>query len=89
VGTAGYFFLDAMQEPSGLAFSTDGARINPQWSWREAFRSTTGPATNTAMTIPEAPSELAEDCTVRTANEWIFVDFGTPKGEGETCKISQ
>jgi hypothetical protein len=89
VGTGGYFFLDRMQEPSGLAFSTDGARINPQWSWRAMFRSTSAPATTTAMTIPEAPSELAEDCTLRTANEWIFVDFGTPKGESEICKISQ
>ncbi|MGA2892735.1 MAG: hypothetical protein ABSE22_07690 [Xanthobacteraceae bacterium] len=91
IGTGGYFFLDSMQESAGEAFSTDGARINPQWSWRAVFdsASTDTLATNTAMTIPEAPSELAEDCTARTASQWLFVDFGTPARESDLCKISQ
>jgi hypothetical protein len=37
IGTAGYFALDALQQPSGLAFTTIGARINPDWSWRTAL----------------------------------------------------
>ena len=34
VGTAGYFVLDALQQPSGAAYTTDGARIDPSWNWR-------------------------------------------------------
>jgi len=36
VGAVGYFILNSIQEPAGLAFATDGARTNPSWSWRTA-----------------------------------------------------
>lgn len=86
----GYFSLDSMQVSAGAAYTTDGARINPEWSWRAVFRSSAdSPAIGAAMNIPEAPSELVEDCTVRTASQWIFVDLGTPERESEVCKTSQ
>ena len=83
IGAGGYFSLNAMQQPSGIAYTTDGARINPKWTWRSVFRpaSARGPATKTAINIPEAPGEMAEECDVRTTWQWIFVDFGTPDGE--------
>lgn len=34
LGAAGYFALDALQQPAGMAFATGGARIDPSWSWR-------------------------------------------------------
>ncbi len=34
IGTSWYFGLNALQQPSGIAFATDGARIDPGWSWR-------------------------------------------------------
>ena len=34
LGAAGYFFMGAMQDPAGFAFSTQGARITPNWAWR-------------------------------------------------------
>lgn len=34
LGAGGYFVLNNVQEPSGTAFSTGAARINPNWSWR-------------------------------------------------------
>lgn len=34
VGAGGYFFLNAMQEPTGMAYTTDSARISTNWSWR-------------------------------------------------------
>jgi hypothetical protein len=91
IGAGGYFFLNAMQKPSGIAYTTDGARISPKWSWRSVFRRTNarGPATKTAMNIPEAPSDMAEECDVRTASQWIFVDFGSPDGESAICADSQ
>ena len=34
IGAAGYFAFEALQRPSGAAFATEGARIDPSWSWR-------------------------------------------------------
>jgi hypothetical protein len=34
IGAGGYFSLNAVQQPSGIAYATDGARIDPSWSWR-------------------------------------------------------
>jgi hypothetical protein len=91
IGTGGYFFLDSMQKPSGIAFSTESARIDPQWSWRSEFRQagTGNSATQTAMTVPEARSAWAEECELRSTPQWIFVDLGTPKGEPAVCSDSQ
>jgi hypothetical protein len=47
------------------------------------------PATQNGMSIPGAPSAMAEECDVRTTWQWIFVDFGDPKGESDTCSSSQ
>jgi hypothetical protein len=90
-GAGGYFSVNTMQKSTGVAYTTDGARINPKWTWRSVFRRTSasGPVTKTGMNIPEAPSELAEECDVRTASQWIFVDFGTPDGESDVCTSSQ
>jgi hypothetical protein len=81
IGTGGYFFLDTMQTPSGIAFSTDAARINPQWSWRSVFLQ--------AGTGPDATSEWVQACELRSTWQWIFVDLGTPHGEPAVCSVSQ
>jgi hypothetical protein len=88
IGAGGYFTLASMQKSTGVAFATDGARINPQWTWRSMFRKTKTPAAG-GMTVPGAPSELVDECDTRTASQWIFVDFGTPDGEADLCSISQ
>ena len=87
IGIAGYFFVNTLQQPSGVAYSTDGARISPQWSWRSVSDDVSaGPAaTGTAVKTAEAN----EACEVRTPWQWIFVDFGKPEGEPSTCKVSQ
>jgi hypothetical protein len=73
IGAGGYFLLNAIQEPSGVAYTTDGARISTNWSWRE-------PTTKTAQTA---------ECDARKSWQWIFVDFGNPKGESAVCSVSQ
>jgi len=73
VGAGGYFLLNAVQQSSGMAFATDGARINPTWAWRE-------PSTATAPTV---------SCDPRKSWQWFFVDLGSPNGEAATCSISQ
>jgi hypothetical protein len=91
IGSGGYFFLDTMQKPSGIAFSTDAARIDPQWSWRSIFRQAGigDKATQAATNVPEARSAWAEACEPRATWQWIFVDLGTPKGEPAVCSDSQ
>jgi hypothetical protein len=44
IGAGGYYVLNNGQKPSGLAFSTDAARIDPDWSWRAV--TTASPAQN-------------------------------------------
>jgi hypothetical protein len=34
IGAGGYFLLASVQEPSGVAYTTNGARISTNWSWR-------------------------------------------------------
>jgi hypothetical protein len=78
IGTGGYVFLNGMQEPSGVAYATDGARINTGWAWR-------------SVSSPTGAGEKAqaEECDTREAWQWIFVDFGRPAGESAACSISQ
>ena len=40
IGT--YFSLNMLQEPSGVAYTQQAARIDPSWSWR--LGTTTSPA---------------------------------------------
>ena len=75
IGTGGYFLVNAAQQPSGVAFATDGARIETSWAWRSAGTS--------------EPTTTAEECAVRKPWGWIFVDFGRPRGESPACRISQ
>jgi len=89
LGIAGYFGVNSIQEPSGIAYATEAARISPDWSWREVFGPPSQPATKSTMKIPEAPTEMVEGCEVRASYQWIFVDFGDPKGEPSVCSDSQ
>jgi hypothetical protein len=91
IAAGSYFALSTLQQPTGAAYTTDGARISPQWSWRGIFREAkaNSPAVKARMIGPEAPSELADECDMRTAWQWIFVDFGNPQWEAATCSASQ
>ena len=76
-GAAAYFSLNSIQQPSGIAYATEGARIDPNWSWRAVVNgSSSGPT-------------IVEKCSLRTAWQWIFVDLGDPEDESSTCSISQ
>jgi hypothetical protein len=87
VGAGGYFTLASLQQSSGSAFTTDGARIDPQWTSRGIIPSNATPATS--PDVAAAPSDLVDKCDPRTASQWIFLDLGTPRGEPGLCSISQ
>jgi hypothetical protein len=75
IGAGGYFLLDSLQMPSGDAYAIDGARIRPSWAWRSTGTS--------------EPITRAEECDRREPWQWIFVDFGKPRGESAVCSDSQ
>jgi hypothetical protein len=77
--------LGAMQKPSGIAFSTDGVRIDPSWSWRQAFG---GSASNPQDKSAAAPHPGPENCEKISAYRWPFVDLGEAK-ENDACLVSQ
>jgi hypothetical protein len=77
IGAGGYFSVNAMQQPAGVAFSTTGVRIDPALSWRAV------------LSHNVAGDPAANQCTPRTASQWIFVDLRDPRGEPAICSISQ
>jgi hypothetical protein len=78
----GYFALNTIQESTGIAYATDGARISPQWAWRSVLSpSAAGEPATEAATVGE--------CSRRKTWQWIFVDFGRPEGESKICTDSQ
>jgi hypothetical protein len=94
LAACGVLALGAIQKPAGVAFSTDGARINPHWAWRQVFRRAwRNPPQATGR--PQSAEELSaaraqlgpEGCEVADASRWLFVDFGTD--ESDACTVSQ
>jgi hypothetical protein len=82
LGIGGYFALSTIQEPTGIAYATDGARISPHWAWRSVLNpSAAGEPATEAATVGE--------CNRRKAWQWILVDFGRPEGESKICTDSQ
>ncbi len=93
LAACGVLALGAIQKPAGVAFSTDGARIDPGWSWRQMFRRS---ARNPAAAQPQSGQDMSaamahlgpQGCEETSAYRWIFVDFGEA-GENDACLDSQ
>ena len=88
--------LNTTQRSAAAAYTTEGARINPTWSWRRVMRRTVDQAAIGQRMAPGArisPSgmqveESAEDvCEQASALSWLFVDFGESStgDEGSRC----
>jgi cytoskeletal protein CcmA (bactofilin family) len=57
IGVMSHFALTALQQPTGLAYTTDGVRIDPSWITRSTQLGRTKPLENTAVrpSVPETP----------------------------------
>ncbi len=92
LAACGVLALGAIQKPAGVAFSTDGARIDPGWSWRQMFRRSAG--NQPAPRAQSGPDSAAvahlgpQGCEQTSAYRWIFVDFGEAN-ENDACLDSQ
>jgi hypothetical protein len=81
-----YFALNAVQRPSGVAFTTEGARIDPSWTRRHLVHASATPAAPGGMAIPAADTAMADECDVGTTWKWILVDFGASSHDAPECQ---
>ena len=92
LAACGVFALGAVQRASGAAFSTEGVRIDPSWSWRQMFRrSASNPPAPRAQSGQDSAAMThvgAQGCEETSAYRWIFVDFGE-SSESDACAASQ
>jgi len=88
--------LNTTQRTAAASYTTEGARINPTWSWRRVIRRTVDQAAVGQRMTPGArisPSGMrVEDaaehaCEQASALGWLFVDFGenATGDEGSGC----
>jgi hypothetical protein len=92
LAACGVLALGAVQKSSGAAFSTEGARIDPSWSWRQMFRRSAGNAPAPRAQSGQDSAAMAhlgpQGCEETSAYQWIFVDFGE-SSESDACVASQ
>ena|ERR1700688_3648329 len=93
LAACGVFALGAVQKASGTAFSTEGVRIDPSWSWRQMFRrSASNPSVQRAQSGQDMSAAVAQlgpqGCEDTGAFRWLFVDFGE-SSESDACAASQ
>lgn len=87
LAVGGLFALASVQRPAGLAYTTEGARISPSWSWRQMVtRTKAAPSNQASMTVPQASEAMAEDCDVSSAWSYILVDFRDSPTADPSCE---
>lgn len=90
------FALNTAQRTAAVAYSTEGARINPTWSWRRVLRkdhAKAGQKVNVASAVNPGAMRMdhagdAEDaCEQAGALSLLFVDFSDSAtgDEGAEC----
>src|ERR1700674_3514953 len=86
LGMGGLITLNSFQRTAAAAYSTDGARINPKWSWRNILRRST-PAVSENMNVASLQGTMGEqdECAEATALGWLFVDFGNSPNDAPAC----
>jgi hypothetical protein len=89
LAAAGLIVLNLTQRSAAVAYSTDGARINPKWGWRTLVTSikgakpvVTGGLNTTAMNVAGVEGDA---CETAGALHWLFVDFGDVSHDESTC----
>lgn len=89
LGTGAFYALAAVQRTSGAAYTTDGARISPKWSWRQMVLRPQGAPKTASMVMPIAEADLAEDCEVSSAWNMILADFVSTPTADPACDTSK
>src|ERR1700686_4973337 len=86
LGMGGLITLNSFQRSAASAYSTDGARINQKWSWRNLIRRSV-PSVCRSRKMPSLQGTMAEqdECAQATALAWLFVDFSNSPNEAPGC----
>ena len=74
LGLGAFLSLNAVQKQSGVRYTTEGARINQGWTFRQIFKSGAAPKT-VAMAMPTSGDMADSDCGVSSAWAMILADF--------------
>ena len=89
LAVAALLVLNTTQRSAAVAYSTDGARINPKWGWRQMVASikgkkpvVTGGLNTTAMNVAGIEGETCESAG---ALHWLFVDFSEETHDESNC----
>jgi hypothetical protein len=85
LAVGGFLTLAAVQKPSGVRYTTDGARINPMWSFRQVFSKTKQAPKTVAMAMPSSENVGEEGCEVSNAWLMILADFRSPEDALGAC----
>jgi hypothetical protein len=86
LAVGGYFGASALQRPSGAVYTTDGARTDPAWNWRQAFKRADGKGVRLSAASVGTPDAqgMSESCDIETTYRWIVIDFSGSDSPGCT-----
>jgi hypothetical protein len=85
LGIGAFLTLSAVQKPSGTRFTTEGARINPNWSFRQVFTKAKPAPKTVSMAMPASDNVGEEGCDVSHAWLMILADFSGSQTADEAC----
>jgi hypothetical protein len=84
---AGAFFaLAAVQKPAGMSYVGDGARVSPNWSWRQIVAHTRPVPRPSSTPMAQGGETLAADCGVASTWSMILSDFSGTATADPTCE---
>jgi hypothetical protein len=75
IAITAYFTVNVMQRPSGIAYTTEGARIDPSWTSRRLLSRTSTPVAQVGM----------DECDGATTWRWVLVDLSGNAREAPDC----
>ena len=83
IAVVSLFALNTAQRTTATAYTTDGARTNPAWSWRRMIKkdlAKAGMKANTGGKVDPASMQGEDEqpgaaCEQYGALKWMFVDF--------------
>ncbi len=77
LAAGGVLALQVSQKPTGLAFSSEGVRINPTWSYRKVIRRKPPSSGREVMSKEEIMSVTGDiEVECEDPSGYLFVDFG-------------
>jgi hypothetical protein len=81
-----FLALNAVQKPTGVKYSTDGVRIDKNWTFRQVFTRAKPSPKTVAMAMPASDGLAEEGCDVSSAWSLILADFSSSATADPGCE---